>query len=255
MANAHGADRGIGLDLSRLVAIVVFASAVVIALGVLREIVIWQIGLDTPLMDLRHFALDTELAMPSWYSTILLFICAALLYLIARATRADDGRDWVRWMTLSAIFLLMSLDEAASFHEALMRPLRGAFDATGIFYYAWVVPGAIGVFALGLYFLPFVLRLPRRTAAWIIAAGVLYVGGALGMEFLGGAFDEAWSTSSLPYIFISVLEESLEIAGLSVFVIALCTHIGTQWGALDVRVLAEARVPKREQAGRRADAA
>ncbi|MCD7060467.1 hypothetical protein [Pelagibacterium xiamenense] len=216
---------------------------------------IWQIGLDTPLMDLRHFALDTELALPSWYSTTLLLVCAALLYLIARATRADGGRDWGRWMMLSVIFLLMSLDEAASFHEVLMRPMRSAFDATGIFYYTWVVPGAIGVLVLGLYFLPFVLRLPRSTAAWIVLAGMLYVGGALGLELFGGAFDEAWGTASLPYIFVSVLEESLEIAGLSVFVMALCTHIGTQWRALDVTVLAEAPWGARAGTGRTADAA
>jgi len=249
MANSERPTARFALDLGVIFRLILIASVIVVCLGVVRELVMARIGTGTPLKELRHIALDSELSLPAWYSSMLLFFIAGLLALIGRAARAVADRDAGRWLLLAAIFLAMSLDEAASFHESLMVPLREGLGLTGILYYAWVVPGAIGVALIGAFFLPFVLRLPRRTAALIVLAGALFVGGALGMELIGGALEEAVTKQSLAYSIVSTIEESLEIAGLTVFVLALVRHVGGQWEAVAPQITAR---PQRAPAARMA---
>ncbi len=61
------------------VLVIWLASFAVIALGIVREIFIAYIGVDSPLQDLRHFALDSENSLPVWYSSTLMTLSALLL--------------------------------------------------------------------------------------------------------------------------------------------------------------------------------
>ena len=128
---------------------------------------------------------------------------------------------------------------------ALMMPLRNAFDLTGILYYSWVIPGAIAVALIGAYYLPFLLRLPRRTAVLFTIAGGAYVGGALGMELVGGAVESATGKETVAYSISILIEEGLEIVGLTLFFYALTDHIARAWDsvglAFSARTLAAAR--------------
>ena len=65
------------------------------------------------------FYVGEEANVPTWYSSSLLLLCSALLWIIACATkRAYDGRSrW--WTALSVVFLLMSIDETATIHERI----------------------------------------------------------------------------------------------------------------------------------------
>ena len=216
------------LDLGRLGRAVAIASAVIWGLGVVREIVIGAVGAETILEDLRQIWLDVEHSLPAWYSSVLMLGIGAVLALIARLLRREGGRDTRRWSLLALIFVAMAVDEAVSFHEVLIDPVRNLVNGSGIFHFAWVIPGAIGVFALGLYFLPFLLRLPRRVSWLFVASGALYVGGALGLEMVGGAMADAFGTASPAYIAAFVVEEGLEIAGLTAFLLSLFAFIGAR---------------------------
>ncbi|AEQ52472.1 hypothetical protein [Pelagibacterium halotolerans] len=230
----------LSIDLTRCAQWVAKVSAVIIALGVVREIVIGWIGLDTPLKELRHIALDAELSLPAFYSAVLILAIGAALMVIGRVVRQTGGVDARRWMVLGVIFCLMAVDEAASFHESLMMPLRNAFDLTGIFYYSWVIPGAIAVALIGAYYLPFLLRLPRRTALLFAIAGGAYVGGALGMELVGGAIENASSKATVAYSISILIEEGLEIVGLTLFFYALTDHVARVWGSVGLAFSARA---------------
>ena len=229
MTNTATSSPALSIDLNRCARWVAMTSMIVVALGVVREIVILQIGYDTPLKEIRHIALDSELSLPAFYSALLILSIGLGLLVISRAVRQTQGPDAGRWAILGVIFCLMALDEAASFHESLMMPLRNAFDLTGILYYSWVIPGALGVGVIGAYFLPFVLRLPRRTAVLFVAAGAAYVGGALGMELVGGALEESIGKQTAAYSVSIVVEEGLEIVGLSLFFYALTDYVGRTW--------------------------
>jgi len=84
-------------------------------------------------------------------------------------------------------------------------------------YYTWVIPGIVIVVVVALYFIPFVLRFPARTTTGIIFSGAVYVSGAIGMELLSGLVASDIGTENTYYVWITIVEEMLEIAGLVCF--------------------------------------
>jgi hypothetical protein len=215
----------VSFDVSRLAAVLWTALATVLGLGIAREIAMNYIGTGTVLKDLRHFALDAERSIPSWYESLAMVSAAGLLGIIAALSRRNDSRNRVQWSILTVIFLLMSLDEAVSFHEITVVPLRTAFKLDGVLYYSWVVIAAPVVLGLGVYFIPFLLRLPPRTAARFIVAGGVFVGGALGTEFLCGYYASTSGIDALPYKITAASQECLEVIGMTLFVVALLRHL------------------------------
>ena len=155
-----------------------------------------------------RFDLDRENTLASWYSSLALFSCAGLLALIARIKFAQRAAFAAHWAWLAAGFAAMSLDESAAIHEISMVPLRRILDLHGFFYFAWVVPGACAVLAIALAYLRFLAQLERPTRKLVLTAAGTFVGGALGLEALGGMLAESQGFNSLSYILISTLEET-----------------------------------------------
>lgn len=162
-------------------------------------------------------SLSYEGNLPTWYSSGLLWTAALGLGLCGGR---DDFRERARWWVLAALFMLMSLDEAMELHEDL-----GGAELHGVLYFSWVVPGALLTAVFAVTYLGFWLRLPRPTRRGFAWAFGLYVGGALGMELPLGAWSEAHGDDNLGYALLDVIEESLEICGLSVFLVAIFRHL------------------------------
>jgi hypothetical protein len=78
--------------------------------------------------------------------------------------------------------------------------------------FAWVIPGVAFCAVVGGLFIPFVRDLPAGIRGQVIAAGIIYVSGALGMEMLDGAVYSRAGHSPL-YVALTVLEETLEMCG------------------------------------------
>ena len=173
----------------------------------------------------RRFIVDTEGSVPAWYSSVLLLVASALLAVVATVAFNQQDRWWKHWVALSTMFCLLSIDEAFSFHESLILPLQTHFGAHGFFYFAWVIPGAFFVGAVGLMFLKFVLNLDTPTRNRFIIAGSVFVGRALGMECVGGAFIDACGGKHILYILASSIEETLEMLGVTLFIIAILKHL------------------------------
>jgi hypothetical protein len=212
--------------------------AIVIGTGVLRELVIGVTGTETVLKDLRHFTLDSERNLASWYESICMISAAALLAFNALLSRQNDRRNTAAWTVLAVIFVLMSIDEVVSFHEISVKPLRNAFGLTGIFYYSWVLLAAPMVVVLGLYLVPFMLRLPRPTAFSFFIAGAVFVGGALGTELICGYLATNGGLETVAYKTTAAAQECLEVLGMTLFVTALLRHIATVAPALRATVVA-----------------
>jgi len=165
--------------------------------------------------------LDQERNLPTWFSSLLLASAAGLFALHARRDRTRR----TGWAGLAAIFAILSLDEFGSLHEELGQDL----DLSGPLLFAWVVPGALAVVALGLVYLPFLIRLPAPTRARIVLAGTLYVGGALGFEMLNAAVVSArGSDTGILVGLVTQGEETLEMLGATVLVFALLAHFGVR---------------------------
>jgi hypothetical protein len=177
-----------------------------------------HLGSLDPESGLRSaLSLSYEANLPTWYSSGLLWTAALGL---AGCAWREPGRDRAWWWGLAAIFMLLSLDESIELHEHL-----GGAELHGVLYFSWVVPGALLTAAFCAAYLRFWWRLPpptRRGFAWAFA---IYVGGALGMELPLGAWFERYGDETLGYAVLDFVEESLEIAGLSVFLIAIYGHL------------------------------
>jgi hypothetical protein len=187
---------------------------------------------------LAMMTLDGEHNVPSLFSTYILLLAAGLLTVIAVLERLNKTADALKWAILAAGFLLMSADEDISFHEMTMGPIRSwlGVQHLGIFYYAWVIPGLALVTILGIYFLPFLLRLPRRTAWTFAISGAIYLGGAIGVELFEGWWREGRPYLTVPYHLMVSLEEGMEMSGVILFIHALLTYIATHYGEIGIRV-------------------
>ena len=175
----------------------------------------------------RLFYVDSEQNIPSLYSTMLLLISALLLSVIAVLKSKQRAPYAKYWALLSVGFLLMAIDEAASIHEIFIRPVRNLLGGgdLGIFHFAWVVPGIILVLMLAVFFLKFLSHLPAKTRHSFLLAGTLFIGGSIGFELIGGHYAELHGTRDLFYSMLVTVEESLEMAGVIVFIWALLVYI------------------------------
>jgi hypothetical protein len=187
-------------------------------------------GHDVQLGLLPYFDLDEEGNLPSWYAASTLLLCAGLLAVIAQAKHRQEDRYARHWLGLSLIFVFLSLDEATGLHEHLMSPMHALLPTytTGYFYYAWVIPAACVLPLLGVAYARFLLALPRGIAWRFIVAGTVYVGGAMGVELLGGRAASLQGTETLTYALLVALEEGGEMTGIVIFVSTLVAYAISQ---------------------------
>lgn len=180
---------------------------------------------------------DAEQNIPTLFSVLLLFCAALLLTVITALKKKEKDPDVSRWAILAFGFMFMAVDEAWSIHEKLITPVRGLLGdgPLGIFYFAWVVPGIAVVFVLTLSFLRFLLRLPAKTRFSFLVAATLFLGGTLGLELVGGRYAELHGLENLTYSMIATVEESLEMAGVIVFIYALLKYIADNYNEVRFR--------------------
>lgn len=229
------ADRPYHVSIERVTHWLVVTTTALIVLSVAGQFVRHYTGYDG--VAIRLFYVDFERNVPTFFAVVLLLGASVLLGIITCSRRRASKPDWVPWAVLCAGFFVMALDEAAAVHERLVDPLRGLLGdgPYGVFYYAWVVPAIGLVVLLGVYFIPFLARLPRETRAQFLIAATLFVGGAVGIELAGGAFAEWRGTGNLGYALIVNVEEGLEMAGSVVFIHALLRFMAVHVRAVNVR--------------------
>jgi hypothetical protein len=163
---------------------------------------------ELPWLLLQLFDLDEENNIPTWFSSFLLLNNAFFLYLYASV---DQLPKRLHWKLLAAGFLLLALDEVAGLHESFNTAVE----------FNWAIPGAIVVLLVAVFFVPFLLSLPRRLAALMFVSGVLYVSGVIIVELLS----EDLESDSLIYTMAVALEEGLEMLGAWLFLRILLQHM------------------------------
>lgn len=187
----------------------------------------------------KAFSVDRESNVSAFFSALLLIAASALLAGISMLSRAQTSRDHRYWLALAAGFLFMAFDEIAEVHERLIEPIRNMLGGgdLGVLYYAWVIPGVAVVMLCGGIFFRFWWNLPPRVRFLIFIAAGLYLGGAVGVELVGGKHAEMFGTANLKYVCLTTIEETLEITGSILFIKALLDHLSeTSSGRLMLRL-------------------
>ncbi len=180
---------------------------------------------DTPLGNvlMDTFDVDAERSLPTFYSFYALQACTLLLWAIAHITKISHGKFLRHWQLLSLIFLYLSLDEALSFHERSIGTLQGLLHTEGFLHFAWVIPATFLLVIFLLGYAKFILALPQSTRRLFLIAGSTFVGGALGMEMVGGKI-LSMQLPRMAYILALTCEELLEMLGIVIFLYALLSY-------------------------------
>lgn len=191
--------------------------AVVAGAGLLIELVHARTHADIVESLVGLLSLSYEQNVPTWFASSLLLACAVLLAAIAIDVGERGGRYRARWAILAAGFTLMSLDEAIELHEHL----DGVVEGGSLLYFDWVIPATALVAIVGASYLPMLRDLPPRRRRQFLVAGAIYVGAAVGLELPLGWWSGREGTENAGYALIDWTEETLELVGASLFLLAL----------------------------------
>ncbi len=185
----------------------------------------------------RVFDVNAEDSIPNWYSAVALAVSAALLAAIAATLRArKQPRDLASWTALAGLFILLSLDEIAGLHEGIGGHIHG-ISREGWFHHVWVVPALVMLPIVGGTFIPFLSRMAARRRNQIVLAGLIFVGGAVVMESVGGKiFAAAGKQLTLNYIISFHIEEFMEMFGIVLFNAALIEELAELLGPDGLRL-------------------
>jgi hypothetical protein len=180
-------------------------------------------GNDIPIDRIN---LDEEISIPTWFQSTLLLLAGVLTALIALLS-SRASRSYVRhWIVAAVALILLSGDEMLAIHEMVIDPMRALLDVGGgLFYFAWIVPGAVVAVAFAATYLRFLGHLPERIRKLFVTAGILYLMGALGLEAVDGAYASSQGQDTLGYMLLTDLEEIFEMAGQLVLVYALLSYL------------------------------
>ena len=215
---------------------------IAIALPVLSA-VFWRIAVltESPApQGLWHqlwtaFDIGEELTVGAWYSStvwLLLGLCAVLAAVLAPRHRPS-------WWLFAVVSVVAAADETAALHERLifvgdrLRPYV-PFEP----HYSWIIPGAIIAIVVVALLIRVVWALRPGITLTLVVAGVVFLAGALVIEtWTGFVQRDAGGEFTGLYMVLSHLEETLELVGVSLAIIALASmfRVRRRAGALSVR--------------------
>jgi hypothetical protein len=174
---------------------------------------------------INNFYLDYEGNVPSYVNALLLFIPSLLLAGIGAWKSAVKDKFRFHWNGLAFIFFILSVDEIASFHEELIKPMRAVFGSDGIFYFAWIIPGMVAIALFGLTYIMYFLHLENKFKLLFFLSLAVYLGGVIGGEMVSGYFAANLGIKNYTYAVVASLEESIEMLGCSLIIYSLLEYI------------------------------
>lgn len=231
-------DREIVLNRrATVVATLAILASLLIVASVFGQILKFMGGYNNVYGLIRLFDLDEESNVPTGFSAFLLLVAAGLFTIVGTLKLRERAPFALHWLLLAAAFVYLAVDESAKLHELFSRPTTEALGggSSGIFYRAWVFPAIAVTLVFAAFFLRFLQHLPPPTRRRFILAGTLYVGGAVGLEIVGGRYAEFRGVENLTYNFIATFEEALEMGAVIVLIHALLTYIEANYGEIRLR--------------------
>lgn len=191
------------------------------------HILFWSLsvygGMEGVFGFLKYFDLDSEMNIPTIFSFLLL--CSFLLFLAGFIKNKIDRSSKAYWIFLGIVLFYIAIDEMIQIHEPLGLPFKIPPCLSGVLCFSWVVYGVIFVLVVFMLIFKWLMRLPKNTRNRFIAAGALYVLGALVFEIIGGYYSSLPSSNMFVFKMITLIEEIMEMTGLIIFIRALLLYI------------------------------
>lgn len=218
-----------------VIRLLIAIAALLVVLSVASQLALRAFDWHPERVIVQWVNLDRERNLPTTFQTLLFLGNSLTLAGIALLQRLESDRWWRHWLGLAILTALLGWDEITEIHERFIDPLRSAFAWDGLLFFGWIVPAAAAVVLVGIIYLRFLIALDPWLRNRLFAAALLFVGGALGMESVGGwYYDRIDQSTDMIYVTLTTIEESLEMAGL----ILLLSTLLSRFSAL----LASARI-------------
>lgn len=185
-----------------------------------------------------YFNFNLENNIPSFFSSIILFVASCLLFLIYRSKPLPaSGSGKKQWLILSLIFLFLAVDENVGIHEDVTLVVKSLLDndLPDFLHWAWVIPYFVAFLVIAAFFLPFVLSLPPFTRNLFFIAGFVFVSGAVGLELVEGYVYINYGLNHIYNVILYCLEELMEMTGVVLFIYALLDYLARQKSQLLIR--------------------
>lgn len=148
-----------------------------------------------------------------------------MAFFVARAEQSQVLRKY--WYVVAVLFLLMSIDEGASFHETIGvwvgQSLGWELSLGFAVLRDWVLLAMAAVLIAGLFLWRFFKLLPARTRWLLAASAILYICGALIVETLHFTTFEIQYGSAAQTV-SNVIEEGFEMFGAIAAIYAIADY-------------------------------
>lgn len=171
-----------------------------------------------------RFILNNEASIPTVLSFLLMLTASQLAFLaFVSAQKHHKTALNLYWLVAGLILIALAYDEAAQVHESIKAVLlREVFQNHG-----WIFVAMPVVLTVAVFFVPFLRALPRRLAKQLFVAMAIFLFGAIVIEGIGGLYSFQMG-KGLVYNGFMVLEESVELVGISYLNIVLLEHAARQ---------------------------
>ncbi|OFE12685.1 hypothetical protein PHACT_05640 [Pseudohongiella acticola] len=177
---------------------------------------------DIPWVIRQLFDVDEENNIPTWFSSANLLLTAMLTLLLATGKWQHRDRWRMHWILLGSGFLLLSLDEMAGLHESLNVVTEAS----------WAIYALPLMLIIAIVFMRFLYFLPARTASLFVLSGLIFLGGAVGVELYTEPFLYNDELNTLAYNLWTAVEEGMEMFGIILFQYALLEYMSRDNGLL-----------------------
>ncbi len=223
----------ISIKATDIIKFFLFIIALLFLANLMASISILYCGHDSVHGIVPLFNFDKEYNIPTFFSSFSLLFCGLLLVIIS-FDKNNTLYEKTHWAALALVFTFLALDESMFFHEQIGVFLKNSLGQPVRFIYAWTVPYALVIiFIIAIYF-KFFTRLDKKIQRNLLLAMVVYLSGALGLEYCAFLFGCSEHNRHLLYIIFYTVEETLEMLGIVLFIKVLFEYIHLKADTLSI---------------------
>jgi hypothetical protein len=186
-----------------------------------------------PVVLIPEFHLDESNTISTYFLVILLALSSLLFGMIGVISKKNRDPYFIYWLIFAIIFLFASIDKMIDLRGGLKLFLL-SYSTTDIWYtFSWIIL-AISLIA-ALLLLRFLLHLPSKDRVLLLTAAILFLGGAVGMDYFASRYISSYDFHTFTYDILITIESALEMLGSIVFIFALLNNISRNELNISVR--------------------
>jgi len=197
----------------------------------------------------KMFSTTEEHSIAGWFAATQTFVVAMAAGAILVLTRSSGASVWRQtgWAVVTVLFAYLSVDDGAAIHEHLgggLKQTAGIGDVIEAYpSYSWHVVILPFFIATGFFMLFFLWReLTHRNERLGILTALSLFALAVGQDFIEGTIEEYdWfeinygADSSAILHFAKSLEETLEMLGMTIFLVVFLSHLMRTFRTITLR--------------------